>query len=80
MSEAIKEPLRLVVLAVIAWALAGGLDYVVGLFGFPLDATMQLTALLLLILRGPDKWLHEKGKEWSTTRVDNKWVKGITRF
>ena len=80
MSEAIKEPLRIVVLAILAWLLAGGIEWVVGMFGLPVDAMAQLTILLLLVLRGLDKWLHELGVERTTTRVVSPLVKGITRF
>ena len=82
MAEYIKEPLRIVVLALLAWLLAGGIEWVVGLFGLPLDAMAQLTILLLLILRGLDKYLHEssKVKPISKQRSGLLGVKGLTGF
>jgi len=60
--EACKEPLRLLVLAVIPFALA--------YFG---DLGYEWAAIVVLVLRGIDKFLH-------LTRTDKKTASGLTRF
>lgn len=63
--EAVKEPLRLMVLSVIPVLLAylGTLSY-------------EWAAVLIVILRLVDSMLHEVGK----TKGDAKLVTGLTRF
>ena len=63
--EAIKEPLRLLVLAIIPFALAyfGTINY-------------QWAAIITAILRFADKVLHEIGKETDNEKL----LKGITGF
>jgi hypothetical protein len=63
--EAVKEPLREVLLA----AIPGVLAYL---------GTLNVTwaGILYLVLRAVDSYLHELGKE----KNDNSLVTGITRF
>ena len=63
--EALKEPLRLVVLAIIPFGIvyAQGLDY-------------QYALYAVIVLRFIDKWLHEIGKAQKKEAL----VKGLTRF
>ena len=67
--EATKEPLRILVLAVIPFGIAyfTELDY-------------QWAVFATFLLRYLDKVLHEIGKEESTKSKDNVLVKGLTRF
>jgi hypothetical protein len=67
--EAIKEPLRLLVLAVIPFLL----EY----FG---KIGTEWAIVLVIILRFVDKYVHELGVEQSTTKVESPLVTGITRF
>jgi len=67
--ESLKEPLRIILLAILAWLLAGGIEFILGLFTIDAEIRLQLTGLLLLILRAVDKYVHNT--------ID---VKGITRF
>lgn len=63
--EAVKEPLRLLLLSVIPF----GLSYLKQL-------PYEWSGLLLLLLRLLDKYLHELGKA-----TDNEYLtKGLTRF
>lgn len=63
--EAIKEPLRLLVLALLPFTIVylNGLSY-------------EWVAIGVLILRGIDKFLHELGKENESDNL----IKGLTRF
>lgn len=63
--EAVKEPLRLLVLAVIPFAVA----YFVSL-------PYQWAVVVVMVLRFVDKYLHEVGKD----KKDASLVKGLTRF
>jgi len=67
--DAIKEPLREILLA----ALPGVLAYL-----GTLNAQWAIT--LYLVLRFIDSWLHEKGKIDSTPKVDSPLLIGLTRF
>ena len=67
--KAVKEPLRLLVLAVVPF----GIAYFMGI-----EAQWAITATV--VLRFIDKYLHEVGKEQSTEREESPLVKGITRF
>lgn len=67
--EAIKEPLREIVLA----ALPGLLAYL-----GTLDA--QWAVLLYIILRAVDSVLHEYGKARSTAKEQSIYTLGLTRF
>jgi hypothetical protein len=67
--ESLKEPLRIILLAILAWLLAGGIEFILGLFTIDAEIRLQLTGLLILILRAVDKYVHNT--------ID---VKGITRF
>lgn len=68
--RAVKEPLRLLVMAIVSWLLAEVLPFVKG----------EWVPIIILILRFADKYLHELGKERSTTRSVSPLVKGLTRF
>ncbi|GAH42153.1 unnamed protein product [marine sediment metagenome] len=74
--KALLEVGRVIVLGVIAWLITGGLDLLLGSVEVDPVLKVQITALLLLILKGLDKWLHEKGKDENKDKL----VKGITRF
>ena len=63
--EAVKEPLRLLALGLISLTVV----YVSGL-------TQAWAGVLLLVLRGVDKLLHELGK----ANKNEVLVKGLTRF
>jgi hypothetical protein len=63
--EAVKEPLRLLVLAIIP---------VVSVYLEVL--TVEWATVLLVVLRFVDKYLHELGKEEKNDNL----TKGITRF
>ena len=67
--EAIKEPLRLLVLAVIPFLLvwAGTID-------------TQWGVILTVVLRFVDKYVHELGVEQSTKTKESPLVTGLTRF
>ena len=65
--EAIKEPLRLLVLAFISWLIT----YVV-----PGVQDPMWNGVLLLVLRFADKWIHEYGKSVDSDML----VRGITQF
>ena len=65
--EAIKEPLRLLVLAIIPAILA----YTETISG-------QWAVILTLVLRGVDKFLHELGK--TEGAINTNLIKGLTRF
>lgn len=64
--EAVKEPLRLLVLGVIAFAIAE-------LSNLPKTETISV---VLLVLRFIDKLLYEYGKETGDDNI----AKGLTRF
>lgn len=63
--EAIKEPLRLLVLAIIPFAIAyfGSLSY-------------EWAGIILIGLRFLDKYLHELGKATDNSRL----LSGLTKF
>ena len=63
--EALKEPLRLLTLGAVSLAIV----YVSGL-------SQEWAGILLLVLRGVDKLLHELGKESENESLS----KGLTRF
>ena len=65
--KAVKEPLRLVVLGLIGWLITE-------LSGA--ENQEQWVAVLLLVLRFADKWLHEYGKRTNNANL----TKAITRF
>lgn len=67
--EATKEPLRLLVLAVIPFMIAyfSGLNY-------------EWAILLTVVLRWIDKVLHEQGKVMSTKKEESPLITGLTRF
>lgn len=65
--EAIKEPLRLLVLALIPFTLA-----------YLQVIPEQWAVGTTLVLRGIDKFLHEMGKREGQLNTDL--VKGLTRF
>ena len=67
--KAAKEPLRLLVLALIPFALV-----------YLETISAEWAVVLLFVLRFVDKWMHEAGKAKSTARVESKLVKGLTRF
>lgn len=67
--NAIKEPLRLLVLALIPF----------GLVYFS-DLPFEWATVAVVVLRFLDKFLHEIGKERSTARTESKLVTGLTRF
>lgn len=65
--EAIKEPLRLLVLAVIPFALA-----------YLQIIPNQWAIFATLVLRGIDRFLHEWGKREGN--INTNLIKGLTRF
>ncbi len=67
--EAIKEPLRLLVLAVIPLAIS-----------YFSELNFSWVVPAVFILRFIDKYLHELGKSQSTTRKTSRLVTGLTRF
>jgi hypothetical protein len=67
--EAVKEPLRLLVLAIIPSLLV--------YFG---AINTEWAAIILLVLRFIDKWLHEYGKSVSTKKEESEYITGLVRF
>lgn len=67
--EAVKEPLRLLVLSLVS----------VGIAYFT-DLDWEYAPLLLLGLRLVDSVMHEMGKERSTKTEESKLLKGLVRF
>jgi hypothetical protein len=65
--EAVKEPLRLLLLALITWLIT----YII-----PGVQDPTWNAVLLLVLRFIDKWLHEWGKATENTIA----TRGLTQF
>ena len=63
--EAAKEPLRLLLLALIPFALV-----------YLETISAEWAVVLLVVLRFVDKWMHEVGKAEKKPAL----VKGITRF
>lgn len=78
LKEAIKEPGRLVLLAVVSWLLTEGSSLIVNRLGGQLssETKMIVTGLLISTLRGVDAYLHELGKEMGNENL----TKGLTRF
>jgi len=60
--EALKEIGRYVLFLVVSWIITGAINYFVEI------PQTELTAVLLLILRWLDKWLHYKAKEAAFTK------------
>ncbi len=78
--EALKEPLRLLVLAFVDYLLVDGiLDGVLGIVRDP-GTKMALKAGLLMALRFVDAYLHQLGKELSTKKSESWLLKGLVRF
>lgn len=67
---AVKEALRLAVIAAVSFLITFGLNYVANL------PETQTTLVLTFALRGLDKWMHEYGKENDKVQLS----KGIVRF
>ncbi len=67
--NAVKEPLRLLVLAVVPLAVA----YLTGV-------GTEWALALIVVLRFVDKLMHEVGKDRATPEGDSVLLKGITRF
>lgn len=65
--EALKEPGRILFLALITWAIT---------FIVPQVSNPTWSAIILLVLRGIDSYLHELGKETGSTTL----TRGITQF
>ena len=65
--EAVKEPLRLILLALVAWVIT----YII-----PGVQDPTWNAIILLVLRFLDKWLHEMGKASDNATL----TRGITQF
>jgi hypothetical protein len=76
--EAIKEPLRLMALALVSWLITEGVSALLKAIGGQLTPEMQLVVAgaLVSLLRGLDKYLHEVGKE----NGDANLTKGLVRF
>lgn len=76
--EAVKEPLRLMALALVSWLITEGVGLALKAFGAQLTPEVQLiiTGALISLLRGLDKYLHELGKE----NGDAVMTKGLVRF
>jgi hypothetical protein len=84
--EAIKEPLRYVLLSVVSFLLTEGVlnGFLTWLIGTKLDlaTVLLITGLLTAILRGVDKFLHETEK-LEPTKTQNEGylgIKGLTGF
>ena len=69
--QAIKEGLRLALIAFASYVVSFGINYVTGM------PETQTTIVLTFFLRSFDKWLHEYGK---TKGDDSKLIGGLTRF
>jgi hypothetical protein len=67
--EALKEPMRLLVLAVVSLAIT-----------YLSDLDAQWAVAGTFALRFVDSTLHEMGKERSTKTQESPLVKGLTRF
>lgn len=67
--KAVKEPIRLLVLALIPFALA---------YLSVIDA--QWAIGLTVALKFADKYLHELGKTMGTARKESPLTRGLTRF
>jgi len=76
--EGIKEPLRLMALALVSWLITEGVSAGLKAFGGQLTPEVQLVVMgaLTSLLRGLDKFLHELGKE----NGDDGMTKGLVRF
>jgi len=64
--EALKEAGRIILLGLISFAIASIADY----------PQTETTALILLVLRSLDKWMHEQGKQNKNPALSA----GLTRF
>jgi hypothetical protein len=78
--EAIKEPLRYILIAVVSYLLTETVieQVILLVFGAGIDPATKLmiTGLLTALLRGIDKWLHEIGLDKGPDSL----IKGLTRF
>lgn len=74
--DGLKEIARIVVLAIVAWLLTGGLEIILAAFNIGFEIKAQIIILLTLLLKGMDEWLHELGK----ARENESLTKGLTRF
>jgi hypothetical protein len=62
--EALKEGLRVIVLALVSWLLTDGvLVLLLGGFNLPETIRVQIVLVLTILLRSVDKWLHERAEE-----------------
>jgi len=67
--EAVKEPLRLLVLAIISLAIMS-----------LTDMNWEYAPMMVVGLRFVDSLMHEVGKERSTKTEESKLLKGLVRF
>ena len=67
--EGLKEVARLVLLAVVSWLLTGGIDIVLASLGTGISPEFRVlfVAVITVILKAIDKFLHEKGKSENNT-------------
>lgn len=74
--DGLKEVGRIVLLAIVAWLLTGGLELLLNAFNIDLAIKTQIIVFLTLILKGVDEWIHELGK----AKKDESLTLGLTRF
>ena len=67
--KAVKEPLRLLVLAVLPFGVA-----------YFSELNYEWAVLAVVVLRFVDKYLHEIGKARTTAKEESPLLKGLTRF
>jgi len=83
LKESFKEGARIVVLGVVSYLLAGGIDAVLNRFGANMDTGTRLivSGAITTVLRSVDKYIHESGKYIEKkTGKDSKLTKGLTQF
>ena len=78
--KSLKEILRLLLLALVSWLLADGVVEIFSALGLAETNVEVIAPILLLVLKGLDKWLHELGVEQSNKEVENWKLRGLTRF
>jgi hypothetical protein len=80
--EAFREMGRYILLGIVAWLLAGGIEVLLGFFEATLSFEIRsvIITLLTIALRGVDKYMHLEGKSQSTIERESILLKGLTRF
>lgn len=76
--EAFKEMARYIILGIIAWLLAGGIEILLGFFEATLSFEIRsiIVSFLTIILRGVDKYLHRVAVE-ETEKQRNEGLLGV---